>query len=52
MIQFPRIPLGVKNESVALQRVIDRTLKKKNLRGAFPYIDYITITMSTQTKHD
>ena len=41
LLQFCRILFGVKNRAILSQRAIDKIIKK--IRGAFPYIDYITI---------
>lgn len=47
LFQFCRIPFGDKNGAASFQKAIDEIIKKENLRGAFPYIDDITIAGRT-----
>ena len=43
LYEFTRIPFGVKNGVAAFQRTITEFIERENLKGAFPYLDNVTI---------
>ena len=52
LYQFCRIPFGVTNGVAAFQRAMDNLVIEEDLKGAFPYLDNITIAGHTQEEHD
>ena len=52
LYEFKRIPMGVTNGVPKFQCAVDKVVETENLKGAFPYMDNVTICGVNQEDHD
>ena len=52
LLEFTRIPFGVKNGVAAFQREMVNFIEKEKLLDTFPYLDNVTVAGRSQKEHD